>query len=106
MALESRISYVLNFKLNSWTFYDLAIAKLHILLQYLTKRKVGALTNITNNYFSASQNERCLVKHIQEKQTEIEDILSYISKYLFYDYDFYCSGSLSLFSDVVLKLCF
>lgn len=71
MALEARISYCLNYKLNSWTFFDLAIAKLNILLQLLTRRRIGALTNITNNYFSTPQNERNLIKQIQERQVEI-----------------------------------
>lgn len=72
MNLEARISYTLNFKLNSWTFFDLAVTKIHILLQILTRRRLGALTNITNNYFSSSQNERNLIKQIQEKLSQIE----------------------------------
>jgi hypothetical protein len=32
--------------------------------------------------------------------------MSYLSKFLIFDYDMYCSGSMNLFSDVILKLTF
>ena len=43
---EQRISQVLGFTLNSWTFYDLAMAKVYLLLQLLNKPRAGILSKI------------------------------------------------------------
>ena len=68
MAIEHKMSLVLGYKLNSWTFYDLAIAKIHILLQNLNKKRLGAFgsfNNLQKSYYSANNYDQQIISQIQ-----------------------------------------
>ena len=61
--------------------------KLHLLIQTLNHKKKGALTNISNCYLSNNNNyEKNLLEQINDKMKVIEKLLSYLSKYICYDY--------------------
>lgn len=84
--MELKIINVLDYKLNSWTFFDLITLKLsqYAFQEESTKRPVLGELFIKNSPIKTK------VENKEDQIKKLEQICSYLGKFALYDYDFYC----------------
>ncbi len=105
--MEFRIINILDFKLNSWSFFDLVTLKLS---QYAFQepdqtRKVLGELYVRNS--SRKNIERKVRYDKREDQIKkIEDVCSYLGKLALYDYDFYCETTMLMLAETILNTAF
>ena len=77
VEMEMKLFEVLGYKVNSWTFYDLALLKLY---------------------------DRTVIQDESEKQ-RVENVLSYVSKCMVYDYQLYIKYDMETLAKVAANVC-
>lgn len=78
IAMEARMTDKMDFVLNVWSFYDLALFKLH---------------------------ENCQSKN-EEMVKEIEEICGVIGKFILYNYELYGHYSINVLSEALLRIAY
>ena len=89
--MEGRIIKCLDYQLNSWTFFDLALLKLAEYHTYDQKRReaIGRL--------AADEGTS------QDRMKRLEDLCAFICKHLTFDYEFLCENMMGVIAEGCVK---
>ena len=84
--MEERITKCLDYKVNSWTFFDLAMLKIsNHMSENHTEHKLRLYDqNESESRGKYSQEAK------EEKLKKIEEMCSYLGKFMIYDYELFC----------------
>lgn len=95
VEMEERIAKSLDYRLNSWTFFDLAMLKIadFVTRDHDRRQALGEL------FLSQDSPQEDQLKPMQ-------DLCSYICKFAVYDYDFICDNSAQLLAESAIKATF
>lgn len=87
VRMEEQIIKHLDYRLNSWTFFDLAMLKLAEFHSYEENRR-EAMGQLSFN------TERDAATTPEDRLKRMEELCAFISKHLVFDYDFLCENSM------------
>ena len=98
---EANIIQTLDYKLNSWTVFDLACLKI---CHYVNQPEQVA-RNLLGEIFQQNIREDN-VKSREEQGFKLKDICAFWCKLVFYDYNFYCEHTMLVLAQTVLSAAF
>jgi hypothetical protein len=87
----------LDYKLISWTFFDLITLK----ISDYASQEDECRSALGELLLSPTEEESRDAK--EQKVSKIIEICSYLSKFALYDYDFYCEHSVLVLAESILK---
>ena len=91
---------VLDYRLNSWSFFDLVMLKISIYSE-MTQLERAALRPLDAN--SENRHEK---QGETKRMSHLQALLCYLSKFVLYDYPFYTENSTILLAQSTLKGAF
>lgn len=96
ISIEQNIMEQLDYKLNSWTVFDIAMLRIS---NYLAAEQIK---NDADNLYSTS----AASKQTEERIKKIEQLCRFVCSQVLFDYEFICENSMVLQAEACVKTVF